>query len=100
MSFLNKIIWVFFIIGIIAIYVTVLWMGLTEESRRSLIIVKSSASSNDFVTVDVRVTSVNTSQGLLYERIKLVPMGRFALDKITPAADLRLLINSVSGNKS
>jgi Domain of unknown function (DUF4436) len=99
MSFLNKIIWVFFIIGIIAIYVTVLWMGLTEESRRSLIIVKSSASSNDFVTVDVRVTSVNTSQGLLYERIKLVPMGRFALDKITPAADLRLLINSVSGKQ-
>jgi hypothetical protein len=99
MSFMNKIIRVIFVIGIIAIYVTVLWMGLTEESRRSLNIVKSSASSDDFVTVDVRVTSVNTSQGLLYERIKLVPMGRFALDKITPAADLRLLINSVSGKQ-
>ena len=99
MGFLNKIIRVIFVIGIIAIYFTVLWMGITEENRRSLTIVKSSASSDDFVTVNVRVTSVNTSQGLLYERISLVPMGRFALDEATPATDLRLLINSVSGNQ-
>jgi hypothetical protein len=99
MSFLNKIIRVIFVIGIFAIYFTVLWLGLTEESRRSLTIVKAAASSEDFVTIDVRVTSVNTSQGFLYERIKLVPMGRFALDKITPATDLRLLINSVSGKQ-
>jgi hypothetical protein len=99
MSFLNKIIRVVFVIGIIAIYITVLWMGLTEESRRSLNIVKSSASSVDFVTVNVRVTSVNTSQGLIYERIRLIPMGRFALDKATPATDLRLLVNSVSGRQ-
>lgn len=99
MSFLNKIVRVIFVIGIIAIYFTVLWMGLTEESRRSLTIVKSAASSDDFVTIDVRVTSVNTSQGLLSERIRLIPMGRFALDKITPTTDLRLLINSVSGKQ-
>jgi hypothetical protein len=99
MSFLNKIIRVVFVIGIIAIYITVLWMGLTEESRRSLNIVKSSASSGDFVTINVRVTSVNTSQGLIYERIRLIPMGRFALDKATPATDLRLLVNSVSGKQ-
>ena len=99
MSFLNRTIRVLFVIGLIAIYFTVLWMGLTEESRRSLTIVKSSPSSKDFVTIDVRVTSVNPSQGLLYERIKLVPMGRFALDKTTPSTDLKLLINSVSGKQ-
>ncbi|HEY6376930.1 MAG TPA: DUF4436 family protein [Edaphobacter sp.] len=99
MNFFKKIILVIFAIGIIAFYVTVVWMGVTEESRRSLIIVKSSASNDDFVTIDVRVTSVNTSQGLLYERIRLVPMGRFALDKATPATDLRLLINSLTGKQ-
>jgi Domain of unknown function (DUF4436) len=99
MSFLNKIIRVFFIIGIIAIYLTVLWMGLTEERRRSLTIAKSAASSEDYVTINVRVTSVNTSQGLLYESVRLIPMGRFALDKATPATDLRLLVNSLSGKQ-
>jgi hypothetical protein len=99
MNYLKTIFRVLFILGIIAIYVTVLWLGLTEESRRSLTIDKSAASSNDFVTINVRVTSVNTSQGLIYERISLIPMGRFALDKATPATDLRLLVNSVSGRQ-
>ena len=99
MNFLNKIIRVFFVIGLIAIYLAVLWMGLTEESRRSLTIAKSSASSDDFVTINVRVTSVNTSQGLIYERLRLIPMGRFALDTATPAVDLRLLVNSMSGKQ-
>ena len=99
MSFLNKLVRVLFVTGLIAIYLTVLWMGLTEESRRSLSIAKSSASNGDFVSIDVRVIAVNTSQGLLYERIKLIPMGRFALDKTTPATDLKLLINSVSGRQ-
>ena len=97
MNFHNKIIRVIFVIGIIAVYATVLWMGLTEQSRRSINIVKSSASSDDHVTIEVRVMSVNTSQGLLYESVRLIPMGRFALDKTTPATDLKLLVNSVSG---
>jgi hypothetical protein len=99
MSFLNKIIRVIFLIGIIAVYATVLWMGVTEQSRRSINIVKSSASNDDYVTINVRVTSVNTSQGLLYESVRLIPMGRFALDKATPATDLKLLVNSVAGKQ-
>lgn len=99
MNFLNKTIRVIFVIGIIAIYFTVLWMGLTEEKRRSLTIVKSAAASEDYVTIDVRVMSVNTFQGLLYESVRLIPMGRFALDKATPATDLKLLVNSVSGKQ-
>ena len=99
MSFLNKTIRVFFIIGILGIYLSVLWMGLTEEGRRSLTIAKTSATSEDFVTVNIRVTSVNIAQGLLNERVRLIPMGRFALDKATPATDLKLLVNSVSGKQ-
>jgi hypothetical protein len=99
MSLRNKASRMLFVSGLMVIYFTVLWMGLTEESRRSLSIVKSSASSKDSVTIDVRVTSLNTAQKLLYERIRLIPMGRFAVDMATPSTDLKLLINSVSGKQ-
>jgi hypothetical protein len=99
MGFLHNISRLFFVIGIMAVYIAVLWMGITEESRRSLTIAKSSVSTGDFVTIEVRVTSVNTAQGLLYEGIRLVPMGRFAQDKTSPATDLKLLINSASGKQ-
>src|SRR5437899_1751942 len=75
-------------------------MGLTEESRRALTIIKSSATGNDFVIANVRVTSIDTAQGLLHGRIRLIPMGRFAIDKTTPATDLTLLINSASGKQA
>jgi hypothetical protein len=75
-------------------------MGLTEESRRALTIAKSSATSDDFVIINVRVTSIDTTQKLLHGRIRLIPMGRFATDKTTPASDLKLFINSVSGRQS
>ncbi len=100
MGFLGKIIRVFVVLAVMGIYVSVLWLGMTEESRRSLTITKSSASTADFVIVNVRVASIDTAQGLLHERIRLVPMGRFAIDKTTPATDLKLLINSVSGKQT
>ncbi len=100
MSILAKITRLFAVVAVILVYCTVLWMGLTEESRRSLTIVKSSATSNDFVIINVRVTSIDTTQRLLHERIRLIPMGRFAIDKTTPASDLKLLINSASGKQA
>jgi hypothetical protein len=100
MSILAKITRLFAVVAVILVYGTVLWMGLTEESRRALTIAKSSATNDDFVIINVRVTSIDTTQKLLYGRIRLVPMGRFAIDKTTPASDLKLFINSVSGKQS
>jgi hypothetical protein len=91
---------VFAVLAIAAVYATVVWMGITEERRRSLIISTSSASIDDFVIIDVAVTSIDTARGLLNVRIRLVPMGRFAKDKTTPATDLKLLGNSVSGKQT
>src|SRR5882762_4112504 len=100
MGILGKIFRVSAVIAVILVYLSVLWMGLTEESRRSLTIVKSSATGNDFVIVNVRVTSIDTAQGLLHGRIRLIPMGRFSIDKTTPSTDLTLLVNSVSGKQA
>ena len=96
MSVLHKIFRVCAVLTVFAVYGTVLWMGLTEESRRALTIDKSSATNDDFVIANVRITGVDTGQGLLHGRIRLIPMGRFAIDNSTPATDLTLLINSAS----
>jgi hypothetical protein len=100
MSILAKITRWSAVIAVMLVYCTVLWMGLTEESRRAITIVKSSATNNDFVIANVRVTSIDTAQRLLHGRIRLIPMGRFAIDKTTPASDLKLLINSASGKQA
>src|SRR5260370_2895022 len=100
MSILAKITRLFAVAAVIVVYCTVLWMGLTEESRRAITIVKSSATDNDFVIVNVRVMSIDTAQRLLHERIRLIPMRRFAIDRTTPASDLKLLINSASGKQA
>jgi hypothetical protein len=71
-------------------------MGLTEESRRALTIDKSSATNDDFVIANVRITSFDPALGLLHGSVRLIPMGRFAIDSTTPATDLTLLINSAS----
>jgi hypothetical protein len=88
------------VLGVLVVYGVFVWRGLTEESRRSLILAKTSASTGDYVIVNVKVTAVDEAQGLLRERIRLIPVGRFAVDRATPAVDLKLLINSVSGKQT
>lgn len=88
------------VLAAMLVYLTVLELGLTEENRRSLAFATSYPSSGDYVLINVRVTSIDPAQGLLHERIRLIPMGRFATDRVTPAVDLKLLINSVSGKQT
>ena len=82
------------------VYCVVVWLGLTEEGRRSMTLTKTSATTADYVIVNVKVTAIDVAEGLLHERLRLIPMGRFAIDKATPAVDLKLLINSESGKQT
>jgi Domain of unknown function (DUF4436) len=79
-------------------YFTVVWLGFTEEPRRSLSIEEQPANK-DSVVIEIRVIAVDTGSGLLTTRIRLIPMGRFAIDSSTPAVNLKLLLNSVSGSQ-
>ena len=88
------------VLGVMGVYFVFVWRGATEESRRSLILAKTSASSGDYVIINVKVTAIDVAQGLLHERIRLIPMGRFAVDRATPAVNLKLLINSISGKQT
>jgi hypothetical protein len=85
---------------IVSAYLTVVWMGSTEETRRSLAITGPPPSGKDYVTLNVRITSIDTAQGLVHGRIRVVPRGRFAEDGATPAVDLKLLINAVQGEQA
>jgi hypothetical protein len=99
-SFLSNRSRLFAILMLMLVYLVVLWLGLTEESRRSVVVTKTAASNSNFVIVEIKISSVDTASGLLHERIKLIPSGRFALDQVTPAVDLELLSNSVSGKQT
>jgi hypothetical protein len=100
MRLINKMVRLFAVLMLVLAYVTVLWLGLTEEHRRSLDLANSPPASHDFVIINVKVTSIDTAHGLLTERIRLVPMGRFAIDKNTPSVNLKLFVNSVAGNQA
>lgn len=99
MGLFGKLARVAVVLAMAGIYVLVVWLGLTEESRRSLTTTKNSATTGDYVVVSMKVTSFDPAQGVLHERIRVTPMGRFALDRASPAVDLKLLINSVSGKQ-
>jgi hypothetical protein len=64
------------VVLILALYLTVVWMGLTEEGRRSLAI-RGATPPTDYVTINLRVTSVDTAQGccmgvfVLFQRVDL-----------------------------
>src|ERR1700712_171473 len=88
------------VLTVALIYAGVLYLGLTEEGRRSIVVTNVSNTTEDSVTINVQVTSIDTARGLLNQRIRLIPSGRFALDRGTPAVDLKLLVNSVSGKQT
>jgi hypothetical protein len=100
MGFGNRVVRVVAVLAVLAFYLTVVWFGLTEESRRALVIRGANPASDDYVTINLRVTLVDTALGLLHGRIRVIPMGRFAKDEATPASDLTLLMNSVSGKQT
>lgn len=87
------------LVALVALYLFSLWSSQTEESRRAITLTET-ASSEDYVQLDVRVTEIDPVKALLYERIRLIPRGKFAIDRNRPAQDLTLLLNSVAGQQT
>ncbi len=88
------------VIGVIGtLYFLALWCGSTEERGRTLSIEEPQAGGN-VVFADVTITAVDIRNGLLYLRIRLIPLGKPGVDKNTPAEDIKLFVNSVSGNQA
>lgn len=87
------------LLGIAALYLFSLWSSQTEEGRRAITLTET-ASSEDYVQLDIRITGIDPVKALLYERIRLIPRGKLAIDRNRPAEDLTLLLNSVAGQQT
>ena len=87
------------IIAIVALlYVSVLLANLRESDRRSLRI-QEEPIAGDYVVATIRIINVNYATAEAQARLSLQPAGRFAKDAVTPAVNLKLLLNSIKGSQ-
>jgi hypothetical protein len=87
-----------FVLGIIAIYVASLVRGSTESTRRSLQL-RDETPAQDRIAVSVVVTNVNPAAQELTAQLGFRLAGNIGRDEVTPANDLKLLINNVRGQQ-
>jgi hypothetical protein len=90
--------WIFIIVLVLAIYVAVVLRGLTESTRRSLLL-RDETDIADRVFVSVVVTNASPSTQELTAQLGFRLAGNVAKDDVTPALDLKLLINNVRGQQ-
>ena len=88
--------WILIIICLLAVYVAVLLRGLTESTRRSLLL-RDETDTTDRMFISIEVTNANTSTKELTARLGFRVVGSVATDNVTPAVDLKLLINNIHG---
>jgi hypothetical protein len=87
-----------FVLGIIAVYVASLVRGSTESTRRSLQL-RDETPAQDRIAVSVLVTNVNPAAQELTAQLGFRLAGNIGRDEVTPAKDVKLLINNVRGQQ-
>jgi hypothetical protein len=90
--------WIFIIICVLAIYAAVIFRGLTESTRRSLLL-RDETEAADRVSISIVTTNANPSTHELTAQVSFRLSGNIAKDEVTPAVDLHLLINNFRGEQ-
>jgi hypothetical protein len=90
--------WILIIIFVLAIYVCVVLLGLTESTRRSLLL-RDETDAADRVFISIVVTNANPSIRELTAQLGFRLAGNVAKDDVTPSVDLKLLINNIRGQQ-
>jgi len=90
--------WILIVSVVVVFYVVVLLGGLTESKRRSLEL-RDETSAADHVLVSMVVTGVNPFTQELTAQLGFRLAGSIAKDDVTPAVDLKLLVNNGSGKQ-
>jgi hypothetical protein len=85
--------WILLIISVLAVYLCVVFLGLTESTRRSLLL-RDETDAADRVFISIVVTNANPSTQELTAQLAFRLAGNIAKDDVTPAVDLKLLINN------
>lgn len=89
-------IWMLVVILIAAAYVASVLAGITESARRSVHL-SNETQTTDHISVSALVTGVNPATRELSAQLGFSVSGAIALDEVTPAKDLRLLVNNIGG---
>ncbi len=85
-------------LSLLVLYCALLLRSVNESQRRSLKL-RDDTDSTDHVVISVLVTGVDPATQELTAQISLRPQGVMAQDQVTPAVDLKLLINNVRGQQ-
>ena len=87
---------VLFIFLVLSMYVGSLAYSYSERERRSLKL-QEEVQDSDQVGVSVRIVEANPTASEVTARLSFRLSGRIAKDAVTPAVDVRVLLNSVRG---
>jgi hypothetical protein len=90
--------WILIILLVLAIYAAVVLRGLTESTRRSLLLRDETAAA-DRVYISIVITNANPATHELTAQVSFRLAGKIAKDEVTPAVDLHLLINNFRGQQ-
>ena len=90
--------WILIFLLVLAIYGAVVFRGLTESTRRSLLL-RNETESADRVNISIVITNANPATHELTAQVSFRLAGKIAKDEITPAVDLQLLINNFRGEQ-
>lgn len=80
------------------LYLLSLWLAITEAGRRSISL-ESPPQGADYLLMDVSIARVDLLRAQMTTRISCHPVGQLALDEVTPATDLQLVLNTVQGQQ-
>jgi hypothetical protein len=81
-----------------AVYLFSLRLGFNEAEHRSVALEIPTASA-DHIAVDVNVMLVDLAHSEMTARISLHLAGKLAQDALTPAVDLKLVLNAIRGQQ-
>jgi hypothetical protein len=90
--------WILIILLVLAIYSAVVLRGLTEATRRSLLL-RDETEAADRVAISIVTVNANPVTHELTAQISFRLAGKIAKDEVTPAVDLHLLINNFRGEQ-
>lgn len=90
--------WILIFLLVLAFYSAVVFRGLTESTRRSLLL-RDETDAADRVSISVVVTNANPATHELTAQVSFRLSGNIAKDEVTPAVDLHLLLNNFRGEQ-
>jgi hypothetical protein len=90
--------WILIIVLVLTFYSAVVFRGLSESTRRSLLLLDETDAA-DRVSISIVTTNANPATHELTAQVSFRLSGNIAKDEVTPAVDLHLLINNFRGEQ-